>query len=310
MSHELLPSTILLCLTYPENPYVDDYDIAEHERHVLNEARRLAGRFGAKLELLVVLEQYHYEYTEAQAELEGERQRRTRQALDTLCAQVRADGVACEAHIDSGLAWYQILKHATALSADWIMVSATRSGALASDNTALGSTARRVVRKARQPVLVVRSTETKPIRHVGVAVDLSEISGRLASAGAALSEALGASCSLVNAVDYRGEYAFARVPGAAQKRDEYRQLVRDRALAGMAALVPEGASWERVVLEQDIAVGLPAWVERASVDLVVMGSLSRSGIAGLVIGNSAEKLLNRLTCSLLVLKPDGWSPEG
>jgi universal stress protein E len=38
-------------------------------------------------------------------------------------------------------------------------------------------------------------------------------------------------------------------------------------------------------------------------DLVVMGSMARSGLQRLLIGNTAEKLLYRLPCDLLLLKP-------
>ena len=44
-------------------------------------------------------------------------------------------------------------------------------------------------------------------------------------------------------------------------------------------------------------------VERTQADLLVMGSVSRSGIAGLLLGNTAERLLDRVACSLLTIKP-------
>ena len=44
----------------------------------------------------------------------------------------------------------------------------------------------------------------------------------------------------------------------------------------------------------------------AAPDLVVLGSVSRGGIAGLLIGNTAEKVLERVECSVLTVKPDGF----
>lgn len=41
-------------------------------------------------------------------------------------------------------------------------------------------------------------------------------------------------------------------------------------------------------------------------DVVVMGSVGRSGIPGLLIGNKAEKLLNTINCTVLTVKPDGF----
>ncbi len=42
------------------------------------------------------------------------------------------------------------------------------------------------------------------------------------------------------------------------------------------------------------------------IDVVVMGSVARSGIPGLLIGNKAEKLLGSINCTVLTLKPDGF----
>ncbi|MEQ1895543.1 MAG: universal stress protein [Planctomycetota bacterium] len=44
-------------------------------------------------------------------------------------------------------------------------------------------------------------------------------------------------------------------------------------------------------------------VERVGAGLLVMGSVSRGGITGLLLGNTAERLLDRVSCSLLTIKP-------
>ncbi len=41
-------------------------------------------------------------------------------------------------------------------------------------------------------------------------------------------------------------------------------------------------------------------------DVVVMGAVSRSGLKGLFLGNTAEDVLDRLHCDLLIVKPDGF----
>jgi nucleotide-binding universal stress UspA family protein len=42
------------------------------------------------------------------------------------------------------------------------------------------------------------------------------------------------------------------------------------------------------------------------VDLVVMGTVARTGISGLIIGNTAEAILDQLACSVLAIKPPGF----
>jgi len=52
---------------------------------------------------------------------------------------------------------------------------------------------------------------------------------------------------------------------------------------------------------------IPRFIEDHDVDLVVMGSVARSGIPGFFVGNTAEKILDNVDCSVLVLKPEGWN---
>jgi universal stress protein E len=47
--------------------------------------------------------------------------------------------------------------------------------------------------------------------------------------------------------------------------------------------------------------------EQLRADAVVMGALSRSGLTGLFIGNTAEDVLDRLHCDLIIVKPEGFA---
>ena len=57
--------------------------------------------------------------------------------------------------------------------------------------------------------------------------------------------------------------------------------------------LPEGPA-KKVIAP--LAAGLGA-------DLVVMGTVARTGISGLIIGNTAEAILDQLSCSVLAIKP-------
>ena len=51
---------------------------------------------------------------------------------------------------------------------------------------------------------------------------------------------------------------------------------------------------------------LIALTEQLRADAVVMGAISRSGLKGLFLGNTAEDVLDRLHCDLLIVKPEGF----
>jgi nucleotide-binding universal stress UspA family protein len=42
------------------------------------------------------------------------------------------------------------------------------------------------------------------------------------------------------------------------------------------------------------------------IDLLVMGTVCRTGISGFLIGNTAEEVLNQIDCSVLTVKPEGF----
>ena len=47
-------------------------------------------------------------------------------------------------------------------------------------------------------------------------------------------------------------------------------------------------------------------VRRERINLLVMGTVARTGIPGLVIGNTAETVLRDARCSVLAVKPPGF----
>lgn len=52
---------------------------------------------------------------------------------------------------------------------------------------------------------------------------------------------------------------------------------------------------------------VPQLAAELDVDLVVMGTVARTGISGLIIGNTAEAILEQLTCAVLAVKGPGFT---
>ncbi|MGY3916224.1 universal stress protein [Aeromonas australiensis] len=51
---------------------------------------------------------------------------------------------------------------------------------------------------------------------------------------------------------------------------------------------------------------IPACVTHLNIDVLVMGTLARTGIQGFVMGNTAENILKGIDCALVALKPTGF----
>ncbi|WP_293007237.1 universal stress protein [Nitrosomonas sp.] len=51
---------------------------------------------------------------------------------------------------------------------------------------------------------------------------------------------------------------------------------------------------------------IPILAKQIETDLIVMGTVARTGIPGFIMGNTAETILNQINCSVLAIKPVGF----
>ena len=49
---------------------------------------------------------------------------------------------------------------------------------------------------------------------------------------------------------------------------------------------------------------LSQMTETLDIDLLIMGTVGRTGIPGFFIGNTADAILRKVTCSVLTIKPE------
>jgi universal stress protein E len=76
-------------------------------------------------------------------------------------------------------------------------------------------------------------------------------------------------------------------------------------LTGQHSLAPD-----HVHLEQGSAVDvLPRLVEKLVADVLVMGAISRSRLQEVFLGSTAERVLDRLACDVLVVKPGDFGEK-
>jgi universal stress protein E len=164
------------------------------------------------------------------------------------------------------------------------------------------------------PILVVNGAATAPYRRVVAAVDPVHAHAKPAALDDAVvrtavtvSERAGARLSLVHCYLPLARHAAGRTAGdhvplddAEQALEQSRQRALDR-LAADAGLDPG----ETQLVEGDPADVLAQLAERGDADLIVMGALSRGKLADFVIGSTAERLLHRAACDILLVKPEG-----
>ena len=60
------------------------------------------------------------------------------------------------------------------------------------------------------------------------------------------------------------------------------------------------------LLSGDPREALPRLARRLGIGLIVMGTVARTGLSGLFMGNTAEAILRSVDCSVLAVKPEGF----
>ena len=61
--------------------------------------------------------------------------------------------------------------------------------------------------------------------------------------------------------------------------------------------------WRTHLFHGSPGVVIPNLVPKERINMIVMGTVGRSGIAGKVMGNTAEQILDHVRCSVIAVKP-------
>lgn len=93
---------------------------------------------------------------------------------------------------------------------------------------------------------------------------------------------------------------------------ERKRVLSETWLNDLVRKYPDHASSKQIHLMKGAAQEvIPDFAEKQGIDLIVMGTVGRTGIQGLIIGNTAESILGQVECSVLAVKPPGFeTPVG
>ena len=152
------------------------------------------------------------------------------------------------------------------------------------------------------------------MRSILVAVDFSDVSCRALELGASLAAAFNSRLDVLHATFIPAEDAVDALELLSESMqtniDGYRKALRQEAMLRLSELVkshvPQGVD-VRIRLEHGEPwkiIGKAARVLNSNV--VVMGTVARAGIPGMLFGNTAEKVVRTCNRSILAVKPEGF----
>ena len=195
----------------------------------------------------------------------------------------------------------------------------------------LGSEDMHLLRKCPCPVWLLKQSAGKKYRCILAAVDVDDafaepefksrrlLNQQIVELAASMAISDFAELHIVHAWEAIGESAmrgsFMRTPE--EKVITYVDQVRRQRESNLAKLMTKVTGhlgqnaldylkpkvhmvkgWERKVI--------PSLAKEIEADLVVMGTVARTGVPGFIMGNTAESILHQIDCSVLAIKPDGF----
>ncbi len=227
-------------------------------------------------------------------------------AVVGLAEQIREAGVDTSIVYGTDRPWSELVERARAGDVNLVIVGKRQE--YARGERLVGTNARRLIRQSPCPVWVIHPARDPVTRLVLAATDLGPAGDVAVEAAAHVADLVGAELHVVHAYkvplelqldresigDEEYHAQLAAIDQAARKHIA-KSLGREVPASHVGASSPERAIRECV------------W--RHQPDLVVLGTVSRSGIAGLVMGNTAERIVNEIDTSLLTVKPPGFAPS-
>jgi universal stress protein E len=181
------------------------------------------------------------------------------------------------------------------VGADLLIVGAARGSRLG--RTLLGTTAQRVLRESRIPVLVARRPVTPPLRRVLLTTDLSALSAAVHESAL---ETIGTFFGMPEAIRSLLVIGWAEVPVtlsvAALRRAAHREL--DAFLQARGGAQVEPAVRSGIAADEIVSEALH-W----GADLLVVGTHARGWGARLMLGSVAEAALRDAPCNVLAVPP-------
>lgn len=240
-----------------------------------------------------------------------------RARLTRIGAAIRGEGIGTTELVLQGIPFVEVIRKVLRDGHDLVM-----KGAGGSDGGSLffASTDLHLLRKCPCPVWVIKKSGQSRYARIVAAVNPDPADAQrdalntlIMDLATSLSKIDESELHVVNVwrlieEDTLRHSAFAKVAEAqVDLLVEEKRRQSEKVLQGLLSGYP-GYSAHRHVhsLKGEARYVIPAFAETKQVDLIVMGTVGRTGIRGLFIGNTAEAILNQVKCSVLAVKPPGF----
>jgi universal stress protein E len=300
---------ILLCL---------DHDPTDQDSLALRKTCEFAAKQNATVTVVSVVKPVSrffdfFTSDTSAAELENLLREDRQKQLDEFVTQNKVGDVACDTRLLIGKQEVQFIREVVRGNYNLLVKPAK---GVSSESHPLTSLDKTLIRSCPCPVWLLNSEKELSFANVLAAIDVEDhdnthaaLNRSIITAASALSGSSGVPLHIVAAWDLWMDQPLRRRAGdyeveswlAAKKEKSQQDL--DELLAEMNVSIDAS----NVHLNRGVAAQVVEQVVQSEkIDLLVMGTVSRTGINGFLLGNTAETILSHAKCSILALKPEGF----
>ena len=242
-----------------------------------------------------------------------------REKVDALAADIGQQGVDTRSQVVTGTPFLEIIRQVLRDKHDLVILAAEGKGGL--KERLFGSNSMHLMRKCPCPVWVVKSAKRAKYKRILAAVDTTSdfpnsardsLNPLIMQLASSLARMDGSDLHLVQvwsvfAEDYLQARAQLGKSDIQNLRKDTKQQYISKLDSLLAGIDLKGVITHRHLLRSDeTSRAIVKLAKNKNIDLLVMGSVCRTGLVGFFIGNTAEKVLSEVNCSVLTVKPEGF----
>jgi universal stress protein E len=271
----------------------------------------IASRSRARLTIFSSLNQYPYLHDALKTELDHSRlEKEAHRILGHFRTRALDFGVTAQVKLEFGAAWQEIILAVVGEKHD-LVVAGTRDLSRAG-RVLFGSTGRKLLRNCPCPVWIARPGTDWSHLNILVPSDLSEVSLEALRLAVNCGQIIGARIHVLHALAGPGappswygdqaKHLFNKF--TVERRAEVARALEEQLAQAGGSQLPGDVPIHIAEGQPDEAI-LRA-IEDLQIGLVVMGTAARAGLQVLTLGNTTERLVSQMQCSLLAVKPRGF----
>jgi nucleotide-binding universal stress UspA family protein len=228
-------------------------------------------------------------------------------------AEAAAGGSNIAVKVFFGRPYVEVIREVLRHGHDLVVKMSEGEGGL--ESRLFGSQDMDLMRKCPCPVLIIKPSRRRSFGNILVAVDVSDdpdlgLNEQILDAAVPLARAEGGKLFVVNAWSYFAEEFLRTKRGYYEEMDTLLAEIKEQHQQAIDGLLAKhdtaGVSCKAHLLKGSPETVIPQFARENDIDLIVMGTLGRVGLPGMVIGNTAETILFDTDCSVLTLKPKGF----